>query len=191
MKEINEQDIRALVKGGKLTNETAYQRALTADRRLRLMGGEDPALKTLRNQLRELIAAYEAQQWSDVFQISDKQIIESDEAERIADLERQFISRRKELIVSRLKKLGLKQQDLGTLLNHRKSYVSELLNGIRPFSAGDLILIHRLLRIDLKDLFLTAIPAETRKRIRMSVEKSFPHQLKVRERDFDLELVSK
>jgi hypothetical protein len=63
----------------------------------------------------------------------------------------------------------LSQNDFGALLGHHKSYTSELLNGIRPFSQRDLILIHRLLKIDLADLIFVLIPAEAQKRIELCV----------------------
>ena len=72
----------------------------------------------------------------------------------------------------KLKKLNLSQQDFGKILGHHtKSYISELMNGIRPFSLKDLIVINRLLQIDLTDLVPTFLPLTERIKIRTSVEK--------------------
>lgn len=81
----------------------------------------------------------------------------------------QSLKRRKELILSKLESLNLKQQDLCNLLDHNKSYISELLNGIRSFSSVDLVIIHRLFKINLEDLLPTTIPLETQKRIQQSL----------------------
>ena len=169
MKTMDLDDIQAILKRGSLSNELELQRAMIADRKLRLLVQEDSSLKKLRSDLRGLIQTYEEANWSDVDKISDQQIEESETAEKIAEAERLFIQQRKELILSKLESLSLKQQDLCSLLDHNKSYISELLNGIRSFSSGDLVIIHRLLKIDLEDLILTTIPLETQKRIKQSL----------------------
>ena len=97
-----------------------------------------------------------------------------------------WLRNRKEIILERLRKLDLKQQDLGKLLDHNKSYTSELLNGVRAFSSGDLILIHRLLGIKLKDLFLTTVPLATQKRVKASVAKILSKKVKLKEKDLVL-----
>lgn len=183
MKE-DKEGIRLLIRKGTLINELEYERALIADRTLRL-AKNDPSVAALRKQLRDLISRYEKTHWSDENKITDHQLKESDRAEVTAEKERKFIQRRKELILSRLRHLGVRQQDLGMLLGHNKSYTSELLNGIRSFSSGDLVLIHRLLKIDLKDLFSTAIPPEILERIKISVSRISSTRLKLR----DMELV--
>lgn len=123
---------------------------------------------------------------SDEEKVSDAQISESEFAEKIVEQERKFILRRREIILTRLKKLGLKQQDLTTLLDHNKSYISELLNGIRAFSSSDLILLHKLLNIDLKDLFLTTIPLETRKRVKESLGRISSNRVRLKEKELQL-----
>ena len=185
---MKEPDIRALIKIGTLLTETDYERALSADRTLRLLIKEEPALINLRNELRSLIVKYESLNWSDIENISAEQLTESLAAENLIAAEQQFISRRKEIILSRLIALGLIQKDLGTLLNHNKSYTSELLNGIRSFSLNDLILIHKLLKIDLKELFPTLVPIEIQERVKASVSKI--SSKKVRLKTSELELVS-
>jgi len=88
--------------------------------------------------------------------ITDKQIEESDIAELLVESERKFIQNRKETIKKRLKKYDMNQQDLGILLGHRKSYISELINGVSLFSLKDLVIIHRILRIKLSELIPTS-----------------------------------
>ncbi len=94
----------------------------------------------------------------------------SDIAELIAEKERQFIHRRKELIRKKLKNLNLSQQDYGKILGHAsKSYISELMNGVSPFSLKDLIIINRILKIELTELVPTFLPESERKKIRTRI----------------------
>lgn len=185
---MREPDIRALIKSRILLTETNYERALSADRSLRLLIKEEPLFISLRDELRNLIVKYESENWSDAEGISNEQLNESLAAENLVAAEQQFFLRRKEIILSRLIALGLIQKDLGTLLNHSKSYTSELLNGIRSFSLNDLILIHKLLKIDLKDLFPTLVPIEIQERVKASVSKI--SSKKVRLNISELKLVS-
>jgi transcriptional regulator with XRE-family HTH domain len=166
---MKQRDIIALVKNGKLTNERELATALSADRTLRILVKSDPSKKELRSRLRDMIVAYEKIHWTNSEKITDGQVKESDEAEEFAEQERKFISQRKKVILSRLEKLNLNQSDLGKLLDHHKSYVSELLNGIRPFSQKDLVLVHLLLKVSMEELIPVLVSAETEKRIREQV----------------------
>ena len=180
-------DILELIKLGEIKNELDLERALIADRKLRVLSKENPKFKTLRKKLRDLIEVYENKNWSLDSRISDKKLRESDIAELIAEKERQFIERRKELIKSKLKKVNLNQQDFGAILGHKsKSYISELMNGINPFSLRDLIIINRLLKIDLTDLVPTFLPQNERVKIRTSIEKLENPKLKLSKEDFAL-----
>ena len=183
---MKERDVRFLIKKGELQNEFDHERALQADRRLRILVKEDPSFKELRKELQELIVRYEKKYWSDESKVTEQQLHKSDLAEKIAEKERRFIHDRREIILSRLNKLDLKQKDLGVLLDHNKSYISELLNGIRSFSLTDLVVIHRLLKIELKDLFPTTIPFETQKKLRESIAKMSPNKVKLKEKDLEL-----
>jgi transcriptional regulator with XRE-family HTH domain len=108
-------------------------------------------------------------------------------AELLAEKERQFIQKRKELIRKKLKSLNLSQQDLGGVLGHRsKSYMSELVNGVSPFSLKDLIVLNRLLKIDLTDLVPTFLPQSDRAKIRTSIQKLDNPKLKLSKDDFAL-----
>ena len=128
-------DISKLLEFGKIQNELDFERALIADRKLRVLSKEDSKYKVIRKKLRDLIEDYENKNWSSSSRITDKKIRESDLAELIAEKERQFIQNRKELIRKKLKNLNLTQQNLGAVLGHRsKSYMSELMNGVSPFS---------------------------------------------------------
>ena len=49
--------------------------------------------------------------------------------------------------------------------------MSELMNGVSPFSLRDLIVINRLLKIDLTDLVPTFLPQSDRVKIRISIQK--------------------
>ena len=83
-------DIESIVKKGRITNELDYDRALIADRKLRLLAKESPHFKALRSKLRDIIEEYEGSEWSDVDKIDEKKLVESDKSERIAEQERLF-----------------------------------------------------------------------------------------------------
>lgn len=146
-------DIGKLVENGSITNELDYERALVADRKLRLLSKDNAHFKNLRQKLRDLIEQYEKSEWNDVESISNEKIWESDQSERIAEAERLFIDKRKHEIRKRLKELDLTQEDLALLLGHRsKTHMSELINGIKPFTLKDLIIINRLLNVEISKL---------------------------------------
>lgn len=180
-------DIEEILELGEIQNELDFERALIADRKLRVLSKENPKYKTLRRKLRDLIEDYESKNWSSASRITDKKLKESDLAEAIAEKERQFIENRKELIKSKLKRLNLTQQDFGKVLGHKsKSYMSELMNGINPFSLRDLIIINRLLKIDLTDLVPTFLPQTDRIKIKSSIEKLENPKLQLSQDDFAL-----
>jgi transcriptional regulator with XRE-family HTH domain len=180
-------DISALLEAGKIQNELDFERALIADRKLRILAKEDPKYKGIRKKLRDLLQDYENKNWSANSKITVKKIQESDLAELLAEKERQFIQKRKELIRKKLKSLNLSQQDLGGVLGHRsKSYMSELVNGVSPFSLKDLIVLNRLLKIDLTDLVPTFLPQSDRAKIRTSIQKLDNPKLKLSKDDFAL-----
>jgi len=167
---VTELDIRKILDTGKINSEVEFQRASMADRSLRMLSEEDPSLNAIRIPLRQLLRDYEKDHWSDADAITEEQVAESDAAEEIAFAELKFVERRRKLILDELKKLKLKQKDLATLLNHSQSYTSELLNGVRAFSTGDLILIHKLLKIDLHDLLITTLSAEVQQKVAAAIE---------------------
>jgi len=180
-------DIKSLLEIGEITNELDFERALVADRKLRVLSKDNPIYKTLRIKLKNLIEAYENENWNSSLRISEKKLKESDIAELIAEKERIFINKRKKLIKIKLKRLNLKQQDFGIILGHNsKSYISELMNGINPFSLKDLIIINRLLKIDLTDLVPTFLPQTERIKIKSSIEKLENPKLKLSQNDFAL-----
>lgn len=177
-------DISQLIEAGEIQNELDLERALIADKKLRVLSKENPKFKTVRKKLRDLIEQYENQNWSAETKISNKKLRESDIAELIAEKERLFIQRRKGLIRRKLKNLNLTQQDFGKILGHgNKSYISELMNGISPFSLKDLIVINRLLKIDLIDLVPTFLPQSDRIKIRTTIKKLDNPKLKLSKDD--------
>src|SRR5690554_2266773 len=180
-------DISELIKNGKILNELDFERAMIADRKLRVLSKENPKFKSVRKKLRDLIEQYENQNWSADANISDKKIRESDIAELIAEKERLFIQRRKELIRKKIKDLNLTQQDFGKILGHQsKSYTSELINGVSFFSLKDLIVINRILKIDLTDLVPTFLPQSDRAKIRTTIKKLDNPTLKLSNNDLEI-----
>jgi hypothetical protein len=57
-------DISALLEAGKIQNELDFERALIADRKLRILAKEDPKYKGIRKKLRDLLQDYENKNWS-------------------------------------------------------------------------------------------------------------------------------
>jgi len=180
-------DISQLIKIGKIQNEQDFERALIAERKLRVLSKENPRFKSVRKKLRDLIELYENQNWTAKSKITDKKLHESDLAELIAEKERLFIQRRRELIRKKLINLNLTQQDFGKILGHRnKSYISELMNGVSPFSLKDLIIINQLLKIDLTDLVPTFLPFSDSLKIRTTIKKLDNPKLKLSKDDLAL-----
>ena len=178
-------DISQLLEAGKIQNELDFERAMIVDRKLRVLSKENPEFKSVRKKLRDLIEQYENQNWSADSKISDKKLHESDIADLIAENERLFIQRRKALIRKELKSLNLTQQEFGEILGHRsKSYISELMNGVSPFSIKDLIVINRLLKINFTDLVPTFLPQSESEKIRAAIEKLDNPKLKLSKDDF-------
>ena len=145
-------EIDNILKLDELNGELEYEKAISIYGKLRWMVKKDKSIEPIKQHLRSLIKFYEQTHWNDETKISDKQIKESDIAERIVSSESDFVQKRKELIRIKLKENGISQQDLAKILGHRPNYMSELMNGVRPFSRDDIIVLHRLFDIDLKDL---------------------------------------
>lgn len=178
-------DIEAILKKGRISNELDYERALVAERKLRLLAKEDAQFKTLRHQLRELLESYERSEWADADSIDDRQLIQSEKAEFIADQERQFLETRKRTIRNRLKQLELTQENLGSILGHKsKTHMSELINGIKPFTLKDLIIIHRLLKIEMSILVPVFLSDADQKRVKFAINKLDKPKVKLAAEDF-------
>jgi hypothetical protein len=174
---------KQIIQKGSISDELEFEKALILERKLRLLSVDNPEYKEARVKLRQIIKEYEKKNWSSESEITDEKIKESDNAEFIAEQERVFILKRKQIIKEKLTDLGLNQQDLGSILGHNKTYTSELINGINPFTLKDLIIIHRLFKIKLENLIPTTIPQKERSRIRMSILKINKPKLKLDKKD--------
>lgn len=178
-------DIEAILKKGRLSNELDYERALVVERKLRLLAKEDAQFTTLRHQLRELLESYERSEWADADSIDDRQLIQSEKAEFIADQERQFLETRKRTIRNRLKQLELTQENLGSILGHKsKTHMSELMNGIKPFTLKDLIIMHRLLKIEMSVLIPVFLSNSDQEKVKLAVSKLDKPKVKLEVNDF-------
>ncbi len=169
-----------------LLTELEFERATSLYGRLRWMAKEDSSLDSIRQHVKRLIQQYEQQHWHNEANITDAQIKESDTAEKIVISENTFIQKRKELIKESLKKTGLSQKDLAKLLGHRPNYMSELINGIRPFSKDDIVVLHRLLSLDFNDLIPTFLKSEVRNHIKSTLEELKNTNIKLSISDFEL-----
>ena len=171
-----------------LDNELEFEKASSLFLQLRVLEKEDKAYSSIRDHLAKLIEDYEGEKWKDEESISDEQIQESDLAETLINAETEFYQRRKELIKTKLKQSGLNQSDLAKILGHRKGYMSELINGLRPFSKEDIIIINRLFKIKLEDLIPTFIKQEKAKHIKQTLNSISKSKIKLTKTDFDLQM---
>jgi transcriptional regulator with XRE-family HTH domain len=158
-------DLNKLLDKDIIGNELDFERASILDRKLRVLVHEHPELADKRKKLDAMLQEYEDRVWINA-EITEEKIQESDIAEAIAEQEREFIFQRKNLIKVRLKGLSLTQKDLGKILGHTSiSYMSELMNGIYPFTMQDLIILHLLLKIDFDNLIPTFLGINERSQI--------------------------
>jgi len=172
-----------------LENEIDLEKASSLFLKLRVLEKEDESYKPIRKHLRNLIKDYEEKNWADEDSITDNQIKDSDLAETLVQAENDFYEKRKERIKTKLKETGLTQNDLAKILGHRKSYMSELINGLRPFSKEDLIVINRLFKIKLEDLIPTYIKQDRASHIKKTLESLSHSKIRLTKRDFDLQMV--
>ncbi len=180
-------DINNILKLDELKNEFEFEKATSIYDRLRWMVKEDKSLEPIKQHLKSLIKHYEKTYWSDETRISDEQIKESDLAEKIVGSESEFIQKRKELIKDKLKENGITQQDLAKILGHRSNYMSELINGVRPFSRDDIIVLHRLFNIDFKYLVPPFLKSEVTNHIKLTIRelKNKKTTLRLKLKDFE------
>jgi plasmid maintenance system antidote protein VapI len=173
-------NVKEIEKIERLENEYDLQKASLLERKLRLMIEENPELKSVRDKLRKLIQEYESREWADFDRISDSKIEELEKAEAIVNYEQKFVNKRKDNIRKKLKEFDMTQQELGMLLGHPKSYMSELINGVSQFTMKDLVIIHRIFGISLKILIPTYLQSETREKVRESIQKLNKPKLRLR-----------
>jgi len=184
---MKEFELNRILKEGKLKSEIELEQASIADRKLRLLEPESGVIRKKRKKLRELIYAYEKQNWSSKSKITKKKIAISDEAELLVEKQEEFIQKRKGLIKRKLSKYNLNQQEFGRILGHKnKSYISELMNGVNPFSLKDIIVISKLLKIDLNDLVFKAISVEEQRNIEKTIKALDNPKLKLSKEEFAL-----
>ena len=180
-------DIEKIVDAGIISNELDYERALIADRKLRLLASENLHFKNLRLRLRDLIEKYENSEWNDVNKIDEHKLLESEKYERIAESERLFFENRKQSIRKKLKEFGLTQENLGSILGHKsKTHMSELMNGIKPFTLKDLIIIHQLLKIEIPLLIPVFLSQEDQAKVKEAVIKLDKPKVKLKNDDLVL-----
>lgn len=173
----NEFDIQKLLKKGSIDSALEYERALIASRKLRILAKENNRAKLQREELLPLITTYEAKEWSPaaVQAKNEEDWQATDQAEHLAEQERRFLQERKSLIRERLKAYGLRQNDLMLILGHKsKSYMSELINGLVPFTLQDLVVIHKVLKIDLVHLVPTFLSPKQRLRLGKALQEISP-----------------
>lgn len=171
-----------------LATELEFERATSIYLQLRLLVKDDESYVPIRKHLRGLIKQYEQKHWADENSITDEQVKESDLAESFVQAENEFYQKRKELIKAKLKAAGLNQNDLAKILGHRKGYMSELINGLRPFSKEDIVIINRLFKIKLEDLISTFIKQNRALHIKKTLNSLSNSKIRLTKRDFDLQL---
>lgn len=177
--------VNNILKIQQLTNELEFERATSIFLRIRKEAKEDPFLSEVRNHLKKLIKNYEGKYWYDEKQISEGQVKENDLAEKLVRDENAFIHKRKKLIRKKLKEFSLNQNDLARILGHHKGYMSELINGLRPFSKEDIIIVHRLLKIEFEDLIPPFIPQKRATQIKNVLKKLPASNAKLKKQDLE------
>jgi antitoxin component HigA of HigAB toxin-antitoxin module len=168
-----------------LSDELEFEKASALQLKLRWMIKEDESLRPIREHLRFLIRNYENKHWSNVESVTDEQISNNSKAELFVSAENTFIYERKELIKSKLKAYGLLQSDLAKILGHRDNYMSELINGVRPFSKDDIIIIHRLLKIKLDSLISPFVKEDVAQHVRATLQTLNKAKVKLSKKDYD------
>ncbi|WP_194775373.1 helix-turn-helix domain-containing protein [Pararhodonellum marinum] len=166
-----------------LSSELEYEKATSLFLQLRVLVKTDKSYVPIRNHLRDLIKNFEKIHWTNEDTIANNQIKESDLAEAIIESENEFYQTRKELIKKNLKQAGLNQNDLAKILGHRKGYMSELINGLRPFSKEDLVIINRLFKIKIEYLIPAFINQERATLIKKTLESLSNKKIKLSNRD--------
>lgn len=179
-------EIDNIPKIDELNNAIEFEQATSIQGKLRWMEKEDPTLKPIRQHLLHLIEKYESKHWGNESEITDEQIKESDDAEIIINAENRFVQKRKELIKSKLKDNNLLQKDLARLLGHRPNYMSELINGVRPFSRDDIVIIHRLFKIGFNDLIPPFLNKEITNHVKVTLGKMKNKRTKLRLNDLEV-----
>lgn len=179
-------EIDNILKLNKLMSELEFERATSIFGKLRWMEKEDSSLKIIRQHLKVLIKKYENVNWNEDLQITDEQIKESDIAEKIVSSENQFIQIRKNLIREKLKDIGLSQKDLAKILGHRPNYMSELINGVRPFSRNDIVVIHRLFEIKFDNLIPQFLKREVTHHIKTTLGELKNMKVKLKMKDLEI-----
>lgn len=170
----------------KLNSELELEQANALYSRLRPMAKDDPFVKNVRSHLANLIEAYEEKHWANEKSITGEQIDASELAERIVAAQNRFVQERKKLIRSKLKKYELTQNDLADILGHRKNYMSELINGVRPFAKDDIVIIHRIFEIPLNKLVDSTIKESVAVRLRNVISKLNKPKFKLKDEDICL-----
>jgi hypothetical protein len=178
-------DIDNILQIVELTDEMEFEKANSLQLKLRWMIKDNKALIPIRDHLRFLIKEYENKNWSEIDSLTDEQINQSSKAELFMELENKFIYERKDLIKTKLKACGLNQSDLAKILGHRNNYMSELINGIRPFSKDDIIIVHRLLKIKLDSLISPFIKEDVANHVRVTLQSLNKPKVKLSRRDLE------
>ncbi len=178
-------DIDNVLQIVELSNELEFEKANALQLKLRWMIKEDESLRPIREHLRFLIRNFENKYWSYIDTITDEQINSNSKAELLVSAENNFIFERKELIKLKLKAYGLLQTDLAKILGHRDNYMSELINGVRPFSKDDIIIIHRILKIKLDSLISPFVKEDVARHVRTTLQTLNKPKVKLSKKDFN------
>lgn len=179
-------EIDNILKIDELNNELEFEQATSIQGRLRWMAKEDRSLEPVRLHLIGLIEKFEAKHWANEEVITDEQIKESDNAEKIINAESVFIQKRKQLIKSKLGENEITQKDLAKLLGHRPNYMSELMNGVRPFSRDDIVVINRLFKIEFKELIPPFLKKEVTNHIKLTLGKMKNKSIRLKINDLEV-----
>ena len=179
-------EIDNILKIDELNSELEFERATLIHGKLRWMIKEDSSLEPIGQHLKVLIERYEKAHWNDDLEITEEQIQESDIAEKFVSAESTFIQKRKELLKLKIKENDIAQKDLAKILGHRPNYMSELMNGIRPFSRDDIVVINRLFEIDFKYLIPPFLKKEVTNHVKITLGELKNNNIGLRIKDLEV-----
>lgn len=168
-----------------LSSELDLEKANSLYIKLRKLQKNNEEYKAVRAHLKQLILTYEKMHWEDEESITTEQLKESDTAESVVCAEDIFLHERKIIIKEKLKEKGLNQSKLAEILGHSKNYMSELINGLRPLSKDDIILISRLFSIEISNLLPPFIEEEKLQRVKSAIGSIANDKIKLTVHDLD------
>lgn len=179
LKPININDI---INRGTISDELEYQRALIISNKLGLMKDKNPEKFSHKfNLISGILEKYEDYIVSNELDTDDFVML-SKHYEAIALAESSFKNERKILIKSKLKEAHINQSILAEIIGISPTHLSELINGVYPYTKDFCTILSRTLKIDRDKLVFPYIKKDI-------VERAKLHDIHFNKEEIGLELV--